>query len=292
VWTILVQCEAMGSSSSATREEARKQPQQTSAEPAQPLALPIQNRRTRAVTLSPTEPQPLQPVREAANETGGSGVGVCLPIKNRRTRGVILEAAEFNPESRENRLAPPGVNGRGQDVASSGEMTRRVRNLGQPGFAPESPVAVMPRLPSSPAATSSARTSSVPASPSVMSRNSRVHFAASPASVVEITPYSWTSGTSPCSPAFSAESSPVSQSLPQQSQGPPAGNLQPTLVIPQVQYVHYTWTPVPMTTAPVPPVLVPPIIAAAVPAGPAVPAPVATAVSVTPVAPAAWQQLA
>ena len=159
--------------------------------PAQ-LSLPIQNRRTRAVTLS-VEP------REAVVEvgTGASSAGVCLPIKNRRTRGVILETAEFNPD----RLVPPSLNvGRGQD-ASGGDMTRRaVHNPVGQSLATDSPTALVPRLPSSPAATSSARTSSVPASPSVMSRNSRVHFAASPASVVEITPYSWTSRSSACSP--------------------------------------------------------------------------------------------
>ena len=181
-------------------------------QPAQPaqLSLPIQNRRTRAVTLS-VEP------REGAAEVGGVGGGVCLPIKNRRTRGVILEAAEFNPE---NRLAPPGLNlGRGQEVSGTGDMTRRaVHNPLGHAFAPDSPTALVPRLPSSPAATSSARTSSVPASPSVMSRNSRVHFAASPASVVEITPYSWTSRSSaysPTSPTFATEASPTSLNAPQ-----------------------------------------------------------------------------
>ncbi|CAE7749924.1 rqcd1 [Symbiodinium pilosum] len=234
----------MGSSSSASRQEAHVPQPSQPAQPAQ-LSLPIQNRRTRAVTLS-VEP------REGAAEVSGVGGGVCLPIKNRRTRGVILEAAEFNPE---NRLAPPGLNlGRGQEVSGTGDMTRRaVHNPLGHAFAPDSPTALVPRLPSSPAATSSARTSSVPASPSVMSRNSRVHFAASPASVVEITPYSWTSRSSaysPTSPTFATEASPTSLNAPQ-GQGLYAGApLQHAVVVPAVQYVqHYAWT-APSVTAP------------------------------------------
>ncbi|CAE7213918.1 rqcd1 [Symbiodinium natans] len=300
----------MGSSSSAPRQEARA-PQPA---PAQ-LSLPIQNRRTRAVTLS-VEP------REGAAEVAevGRGSGVCLPIKNRRTRGVILEAAEFNPD----RLAPPGLNiGRSQD-SGTGDMTRRaVHNPVGYAFAPDSPSALVPRLPSSPADTSSARTSSVPISPSVMSRNSRVHFAASPASVVEITPYSWTSRSSafsPTSPTFAADSSPTSLNAPQTSQGVYGGTLQHAqqaqhvqhaqlaqhaphaqhaVVIPAVQYVqHYAWTapsvaPSVAASAPVPALPVvsaPPLpLASAVPANIAVSLPISLPKPVAPPAAAAWR---
>mmetsp|Transcript_100419 Transcript_100419/g.139588 ORF Transcript_100419/g.139588 Transcript_100419/m.139588 type:complete len:275 (-) Transcript_100419:281-1105(-) len=274
----------MGSSSSAAKQET------LAPKPAQ-LSLPIQNRRTRAVTLS-VEP------REAVVEvgTGASSAGVCLPIKNRRTRGVILETAEFNPD----RLVPPSLNvGRGQD-ASGGDMTRRaVHNPVGQSLATDSPTALVPRLPSSPAATSSARTSSVPASPSVMSRNSRVHFAASPASVVEITPYSWTSRSSACSPTSPTfDESPTrpatSLSIPQPASGLYAsGSLQHTVVIPAVQYVqHYAWT-APSAAAPaIPVVSAPSLPLAGAPVANVAPATVAVSLpkSIAPTAAATWRQ--
>lgn len=154
----------MGSNHSSHSQEV--QVESTTVDPKQPLSLPIQNRRTRSVTLAPPEPQ----------------LGSGLPIKSRRTRGVTLEPAP------------------GRETAGYGECT-----LAAPPDMARSPVAVL----SSPASAQSKSHGSHPGTPSVQiaqSARSRVHFATSPASVVEITPYSWASSAS--SPVFESPTSP------------------------------------------------------------------------------------
>lgn len=107
-------------------------------------------------------------------------LGSGLPIKSRRTRGVTLEPAP------------------GRETTGYGERT-----LAAPPDMVRSPAVL-----SSPASQSKSH-GSHPGTPSVQiaqSARSRVHFATSPASVVEITPYSWASSAS--SPVFESPTSP------------------------------------------------------------------------------------
>ncbi|CAK9070917.1 unnamed protein product [Durusdinium trenchii] len=109
---------------------------------------------------------------DAAQGPGGPGG---LPIKNRRTRGVTLE--------------PPAA---GRDVAEQRPVgyPEALRGPPSPGKSSPSPGLSSPQSRSGPSA-----------------RYSRVHFATSPASVVEITPYSWASSAS--SPVFESPTSPT-----------------------------------------------------------------------------------
>mmetsp|Transcript_53964 Transcript_53964/g.96623 ORF Transcript_53964/g.96623 Transcript_53964/m.96623 type:complete len:244 (-) Transcript_53964:41-772(-) len=148
-------------SDSAEPERPRKQGQ-VPAKPSEPLSLPIANRRARALAATPDAASaPLQAV-----QTGQP----VLPINNRKTRAVRLAAEEDE--------SPAGL-AAGGATCKAGAPAPCFQGLACGGPHVTSPVSVV---------------SSVP------TRKSQVHFATSPASVVEITPYSWVSSES-ASPA-------------------------------------------------------------------------------------------